>query len=98
VINCNRPGAKWRLETGIARAVYGIGNRNAELRSAPASAQRVFDTLLRFARTGQGDIKQLKGRLAGKLRLRSGDYRLIISQSGDSPRIHSVRHRSEAYR
>jgi mRNA-degrading endonuclease RelE of RelBE toxin-antitoxin system len=61
-------------------------------------AQRVFDTLLRFARTGQGDIKQLKGRLAGKLRLRSGDYRLIISQSGDSPRIHSVRHRSEAYR
>ena len=62
------------------------------------TAQRVFETLLRFARTGQGDIKQLKGRLAGKLRLRSGDYRLIISQSGDSPRIHSVRHRSEAYR
>jgi mRNA-degrading endonuclease RelE of RelBE toxin-antitoxin system len=62
------------------------------------AAQRVFDTLLRFARTGQGDIRQLRGTLAGKLRLRSGDYRLIISQSGDTLRIHSVRHRREAYR
>ena len=62
------------------------------------AAQHVFDTLLRFVRTGQGDIKQLKGILAGKLRLRSGDYRLIISRSGDTLRIHSVRHRREAYR
>ncbi|MGO8732153.1 MAG: type II toxin-antitoxin system RelE family toxin [Terriglobia bacterium] len=62
------------------------------------AARRVFDTLLRFARTGEGDIRQLKGRLAGKLRLRSGDYRLIISQSGDTLRILSVRHRREAYR
>ena len=62
------------------------------------TAQRVFDTLLRFARTGEGDVRQLKGSLAGKLRLRSGDYRLIISQSGDTLRIHSVRHRREAYR
>jgi mRNA-degrading endonuclease RelE of RelBE toxin-antitoxin system len=62
------------------------------------TALHVFDTLLRFARTGQGDIKQLKGELAGKLRLRSGDYRMIISPSGDTLRIHSVRHRKEAYR
>jgi mRNA-degrading endonuclease RelE of RelBE toxin-antitoxin system len=62
------------------------------------AAQRVFDTLLRFARTGEGDIKQLKGSLAGKLRLRSGDYRLIVSQSGNTLRVHSVRHRREAYR
>jgi mRNA-degrading endonuclease RelE of RelBE toxin-antitoxin system len=62
------------------------------------TAQRVFDTLLRFARTGEGDIRQLKGSLGGKLRLRSGDYRLIVSQSGDTLRIHSVRHRREAYR
>ena len=62
------------------------------------TVQRVFDTLLRFARTGEGDIRQLKGSLAGKLRLRSGDYRLIVSQSGDTLRIHSVRHRREVYR
>ena len=43
------------------------------------TAQRIFDTLLRFARNGQGDVKQLKGQLSGRLRLRSGDYRVIIS-------------------
>jgi mRNA-degrading endonuclease RelE of RelBE toxin-antitoxin system len=62
------------------------------------NAQKLFDTLLRFARTGQGDVKQLKGELTGKLRLRSGNYPLIFSQSGDRLRVHSVRHRSEAYR
>jgi mRNA-degrading endonuclease RelE of RelBE toxin-antitoxin system len=62
------------------------------------AAQRVFDTLLRFARTGQGDIRQSKGSLAGKLRLRCGDYRVMLSQSGNTLRIHSVRHRREAYR
>ena len=37
------------------------------------TALRVFDTLLRFARTGEGNIKLLKGELAGRLRLRCGD-------------------------
>ena len=62
------------------------------------TALRIFDTLLRFARTGEGDIRQLKGSLAGKLRLRSGDYRVIVSQFGDTLRVHSVRHRKEAHR
>ena len=74
------------------------GEARADVRrlDKPA-AERVFDTLLRFARTGEGDVRQLKGRFAGKLRLRSGSYRLIVPQSGDTLRIHSVRHRSEAY-
>jgi len=63
-----------------------------------ATALRIFDTLLRFARTGEGDIKQLKGELAGKLRLRCGDYRLILSQAGETLRIHTVRYRKDAYR
>jgi mRNA-degrading endonuclease RelE of RelBE toxin-antitoxin system len=54
--------------------------------------------VLRFARTGQGDLKQLQGEYAGKLRLRAGDYRLFLSQTGGTLRIHSVRHRKEAYR
>jgi mRNA-degrading endonuclease RelE of RelBE toxin-antitoxin system len=62
------------------------------------TALHIFDTLLRFVRTGQGDIKQLKGELTGKLRLRCGDYRMIISPSGNTLRIYSVRHRKEAYR
>jgi len=62
------------------------------------TALRTFNTLLRFARTGEGNIKQLTGELAGRLRLRCGDYRLIVAQSGDTLRILSVRHRKEAYR
>jgi len=62
------------------------------------SARRIFDAVLRFARTGQGDVKRLQGECAGKLRLRAGDYRLFISQTHDTLRIHSVRHRKEAYR
>ena len=30
------------------------------------TARRIFDAALRFARTGQGDIKQLQGEYAGK--------------------------------
>ena len=62
------------------------------------TAQRIFDAVLRFARTGQGDLKQLQGEYAGKLRLRAGDYRLFVSETGGTLRIHSVRHRKEAYR
>jgi mRNA-degrading endonuclease RelE of RelBE toxin-antitoxin system len=62
------------------------------------TAGRIFDAVLRFARSGQGDIKQLHGEYAGRLRLRAGDYRLFVSQTGDTLRIHSVLHRKEAYR
>lgn len=62
------------------------------------TAMRVFEVLLRFATSGEGDVKQLHGHLAGLWRLRIGDYRLFFTLSGDTLRIHSVRHRSEAYR
>jgi len=62
------------------------------------TAMRVFETVMRFARTGQGDIKQLQGEHAGKLRLRIGDYRLVFSRTGDVVRVHAVKHRSVVYR
>jgi mRNA-degrading endonuclease RelE of RelBE toxin-antitoxin system len=62
------------------------------------TAMRVFRGLLRFAGTGIGDVKELQGDLNGRCRLRVGDYRLFFSQSGEVLRIHSVKHRSEAYR
>ncbi|MGA2608677.1 MAG: type II toxin-antitoxin system RelE/ParE family toxin [Terriglobia bacterium] len=63
-----------------------------------STARRTFDALLRFARTGQGDVKQLHGQHAGKFRLRIGNYRLLFSQAGTTLRVHGVRHRSVAYR
>jgi mRNA-degrading endonuclease RelE of RelBE toxin-antitoxin system len=61
------------------------------------TARHIFDAVLRLARIGQGDIKQLQGEYAGKLRLRAGDYRLFISEAGGTLRLHSIRHRKGAY-
>ena len=62
------------------------------------TAMRIFAALNRFAETGEGDVKKLQGE-SDELRLRVGDYRVrFTQQSDDTLRIHSVRHRREAYR
>jgi mRNA interferase RelE/StbE len=62
------------------------------------TAMRVFEALHRFAETDEGDIKKLQGQ-SGELRLRVGDYRVRFTEAPDNTlRIHSVRHRREAYR
>ena len=58
---------------------------------------RIFDGLHRYALTGQGDVKTLQGKHAGKLRLRLGDYRLFFSPQGQILRVLAIKHRSEAY-
>jgi mRNA interferase RelE/StbE len=62
------------------------------------TAMRILDGLHRFLVTEHGDVKQLQGVDPPEFRLRLGDYRLRFSQHGDTLRIHSVKHRSEAYR
>lgn len=59
---------------------------------------RIFAALVRLAETGEGDVKALKGQ-SGELRLRVGDYRVRFTLEADGAiRIHTVRHRKEAYR
>jgi mRNA-degrading endonuclease RelE of RelBE toxin-antitoxin system len=61
-------------------------------------AMRIFTAIQRFAETGEGDVKELKGQ-SGELRLRVGDYRVrFTDEADDTIRIHAVRHRREAYR
>jgi mRNA interferase RelE/StbE len=62
------------------------------------TAMRVFEGVLRFARTGAGDVKALQGDMTGALRLRLGDYRVLFTIEGNAMRMFGVRHRSEAYR
>jgi mRNA interferase RelE/StbE len=62
------------------------------------TAMRIFEGVLRFARSGTGDVTALQGDLAGALRLRLGDYRVMFSLENDSVCIFGVRHRSKAYR
>lgn len=62
------------------------------------TAMRIFAALLRFAETGEGDLKKLQGE-SGELRLRVGDYRVRFTEEPeDTLRIHSVLHRKDAYR
>ena len=63
-----------------------------------STAMRVFDGILRFARTGFGDVVALQGELASSYRLRIGDYRVLFTLEQGAIRILGVRHRSEAYR
>jgi mRNA interferase RelE/StbE len=59
---------------------------------------RIFDGILHYARSGGGDVEPLHGDMAGFLRLRIGDYRVLFHLEDDVVRIFGVRHRSEAYR
>lgn len=62
------------------------------------TAMRILTTLHRFAETGQGDIKKMQGD-SSELPLRVGDYRVRFTEEPeDTLHIHSVKHRSEAYR
>lgn len=61
-------------------------------------ALRIFDCILRYARTGTGDVKPLQGEFSGVYRLRAGDYRVLFRLRDDVMQIFGVRHRSDAYR
>jgi len=62
------------------------------------TAMRLFEGILRFARTRSGDVNALHGDMAGSFRLRLGDYRVLFMMQDDTMRIFGVRHRSQAYR
>ena len=72
---------------------------NADVRRLDrATAMRIFDGVLYYARTGGGDVAPLHGDMAGSFRLRLGDYRVLFALQDNVMRIFGVRHRSEAYR
>jgi mRNA-degrading endonuclease RelE of RelBE toxin-antitoxin system len=48
-----------------------------------AMAMRIFEGLYHYAITGVGDLKTLKGKHTGKLRLRLGDYRGLLQLNGN---------------
>jgi mRNA interferase RelE/StbE len=60
-------------------------------------AMQIFSALLRFAQSGVGNVKALRG--GDELRLRIGDYRLFfVCPDTDTIEVSRVRHRGEAYR
>lgn len=63
-----------------------------------SAADQVRRDVARFAVTGIGPTKVLKGSLAGILRLRSGDWRIFLARQGETLTVTAVKNRSEAYR
>ena len=62
-------------------------------------AMQILMALTRYGQTGEGDIKHLRGKLAGTRRLRVGDWRVRFQErKGNFVYILAVSHRSEAYR
>lgn len=61
-------------------------------------ARRVQQAVERFAETGAGDVKKLRGISPPEYRLRVSDYRIRFDMEGQAIRVLSVRNRREAYR
>jgi mRNA interferase RelE/StbE len=57
--------------------------------------RRLDAKLTSFARTGQGDVKRLKGRAGSRLRV--GDWRIIFYTEGNLIVVVAVGHRREIY-
>jgi mRNA-degrading endonuclease RelE of RelBE toxin-antitoxin system len=85
------PGGKLRIVwTDEARADVRSLDRD--------TAMRIFDGIGRYAMSGEGSVKILKGVYSGRSRLRLGDYRIFFREVSDVLRVIGVKHRREAYR
>jgi mRNA-degrading endonuclease RelE of RelBE toxin-antitoxin system len=71
----------------------------AELRKIERdTAMRILLALTRYARTGEGDVKALEGRLTGSHRLRVGGWRVRFRRlQGGAIYVIAVRNRGDAY-
>jgi hypothetical protein len=61
-------------------------------------ALQILKTLARYAQSGEGNIKQLRGVDPPVLRLRTQDHRIFFRDKGDYLEIPRVLDRKEAYR
>ena len=63
-----------------------------------AVAQRIYKAAKRYAESGAGDVKQLRG-LNNRYRLRVGDWRIVFAlEEGGVLRILRAAHRRDIYR
>ena len=76
--------------------LYTLAARRS-LRALPAEVrERIEAKLDRYAATAAGDVQKLQG--AEGARLRSGDYRVIFTETSDVIEVRAVGHRRDIYR
>ena len=78
-----------RFEPNVAAKVRAIERQ---------TAMRILQVLHRYAETGEGDVKALRGEFEGLLRLRVGSHRVLFDETGEIITVHSVSDRKDAYR
>jgi len=81
------------------KRIAGTDQAKADVRALDKpTAMRLLAALHRFAESGSGDIKTLRGDRE-ELRLHTGDHRrFFVSTADDVIEVRRVRHRREAYR
>ncbi len=83
----------------MAKRIVWTERARADLRSIDQPvALQILRTLARYAFTGEGNVKQLRGIEPALLRLRTQDHRIFFRDRGDYLEIARVLHRREAYR
>jgi plasmid stabilization system protein ParE len=83
----------------MAQRIVWTGPAKADLRAIEQPiALRILRTLARYATTGEGNTKQLRGIEPPLLRLRAQDHRVFFRDKGDSLEISRVLDRKQAYR
>ena len=83
----------------MAKRTAWTDQARLDLRSIEKSAAlQILKTLARYAKTGEGDTRQLQGVQPPLIRLRSQNYRLFFRDKGDVLEIARVLDRKDAYR
>jgi mRNA-degrading endonuclease RelE of RelBE toxin-antitoxin system len=61
------------------------------------AALGILKALHRYAETGEGRVKPLKGEFAGLRRLRVGNHRVLFDEAADTITVHRISARKDAY-
>ena len=80
---------KIRFQPNVPAEVRAIEQR---------TALDILRAIRRYAATGAGRVKPLRGEFDNLLRLRIGDHRVFFEESDDTITVQRVRDRRDAYR
>ena len=73
-------------------------NVPAEVRAIHGqTALGILKALHRYAETGAGRVKPLKGEFEGLFRLRVGNYRVLFDETAEAITVHRISDRKDAY-
>jgi plasmid stabilization system protein ParE len=83
----------------MAKRIVWTGRAKADVRGIERqTALQVLRTLARYAQTGEGNTRQLRGVEPPLVRLRAQDHRIFFRDKGEYLEISRVLDRKEAYR